>query len=148
MKRILLSILVFAGFVLIGQTAWAQGRGCMAACMSTYDPAAELTLTGTLVRVDRIDRPRGPGQGPGIHAVLQAKGDTLTVHLGPAWYLAQQGAPLQAGDAVTVVGSRVTLDGNAVLIARALAHGDSVLVLRDTTGLPAWRGWRRGAVPQ
>jgi hypothetical protein len=47
------------------------------------------------------------------------------------------------GDTLVVVGSRVTVDGDSVFIAKEVKKGDSAWTLRDAAGLPLWRGGRR-----
>jgi hypothetical protein len=44
------------------------------------------------------------------------------------------------GDALSVVGSKITMDGKQVVIAREITKGDQVLTLRDPQGLPLWSG--------
>jgi len=44
---------------------------------------------------------------------------------------------------VEVKGSRVTFDGKPVIIAAELKKDNNVLTLRDSSGIPAWSGWRR-----
>jgi hypothetical protein len=50
---------------------------------------------------------------------------------------------LEKGDKIEVKGSRITFEGKPVIIAAEIKKGDSVLVLRDSTGVPAWAGWRK-----
>jgi hypothetical protein len=39
-----------------------------------------------------------------------------------------------------VVGSKVTMAGQEVVIAREIKKGDQVLTLRDAKGVPLWAG--------
>lgn len=71
------------------------------------------------------------------------KGD-VSVHLGPEWYLENQDVKIEPKDKVEIKGSRVTLQGQATLIAAEVKKGDEVLKLRDDAGVPMWAGWRRG----
>jgi hypothetical protein len=74
-----------------------------------------------------------------------SSGDALTVHLGPLFYLQQQNVTLQANDAITVRGSRVTLrNAPALIAAEVQAHGQT-WTLRDDQGFPRWRGQGRGS---
>lgn len=108
-----------------------------------YDPSTVETLRGTVRSVAMHPDRRGTGYG--VHLVVDADGEAVPVHLGPSWYLEGQDEQIGVGDAVVVVGSRVTLDREPIVIAREVQRGDAVLVLRDAAGRPAWRGWRRGA---
>lgn len=145
MKRYLSFFAVCLAVGLFASPAWSQGMGRgLAACPQNYDVATEQTAEGTIVQVARVAMPPGRGGQMGIHVLLQTDdADALAVHLGPAWYLDQQGPAFQKGDAVTVFGSRVVIDDAPALIAKTVTRADSTLVLRDDQGFPMWRGWRR-----
>lgn len=110
-----------------------------------YDPATVETVRGEVVRVERTQPARGTSGG--VHALMRTeRGETLPVHLGPAWFIESQDYILQPGDTLEVTGSRVTFDGAPALIARAVVNDRDELVLRDQAGFPAWSGaGRRGA---
>ena len=57
----------------------------------------------------------------------------------------KQTVKIEAGDAVTVTGSRVTMNGKPVIIAAQVKKGNETLKLRNDNGVPVWsaRG-RRG----
>jgi hypothetical protein len=74
----------------------------------------------------------------GTHLIVRFEGETLTVHLGPSHYLAQQGFSFAVGEQIEVTGSKVKFEGSDVLIARRIRTGDKVLTLRDSEGIPAW----------
>jgi hypothetical protein len=75
--------------------------------------------------------------------VLKTDKETIAIHLGPEWYIERQDVKLEKGDRIEVKGSRITFEGKPVIIAAEIKKGDSVLVLRDSVGVPAWAGWRR-----
>jgi len=62
------------------------------------------------------------------------------VHRGPTAFLTETKVALLKGDTVEIVGSRIALAGETVLLAREVRKDDSVWTLRDATGLPLWRG--------
>jgi hypothetical protein len=121
-------------------TARAQGRG---EGSPRYDVATEATVTGTVMSVEQITSPDG-GRGRrglgGTHLTLKTSADTLEVHLGPTPFLNEKKIAIAKGDSLVVVGSRVTVDGEPVFIAKEVKKGDSVWTLRDAAGLPLWRG--------
>ena len=119
----------------------ARGWGTGTPYSRMYDPATVVTVTGEVVRVDAITPLKGMSYG--VHLVLKAKGETLSVHLGPAWYVENQDTRIERGDKVEVVGSRITFDGTPAVIAAEVKKGSEVLMLRDENGFPAWSGWRR-----
>jgi hypothetical protein len=113
------------------QPGTGQGGG-------NYNPATETTLTGT---VDSVKNLPSPGRGGGgLHLVLTAPSGATEVHVGPASFVSSKNVTFAKGDALTVVGSKVTMDGHDVLIAREIKKGDQVLTLRHANGVPLWSG--------
>jgi hypothetical protein len=106
-----------------------------------YDPKAVETISGEVIKVDRITPAKG--MSGGIHMLVKTDKETVSVHLGPSWYLENQDVKLEPGDKVEVKGSRVTFGGKPALIASEVRKGNEVLTLRDEAGFPAWMGWRR-----
>jgi hypothetical protein len=81
----------------------------------------------------------------GIHLVMKTdQKETISVHLGPEWFLDNQDVQIAKGDAITVNGSKVTYENKPAIIAKTIEKGDSVLELRDDNGFPKWNGWRQG----
>ena len=107
-----------------------------------YDPKTVETLTGDVVKVDRITPMRGMSSG--VHLVVKTDKGDVSVHLGPQWYLENQDVKIEPKDKVVIKGSRVMLQGQPALIAAEVKKGDGVLKLRDDAGVPVWAGWRRG----
>ena len=108
-----------------------------------YDPQTVETVSGEVVRVERVPSPRGRGEG--LHAVVKPDaGPDVTVHLGPASFLEAQGLHLAAKDRVQVTGSRVPRGTGTVILAAQVRTGDRTVVLRDAAGVPAWSGGPRG----
>src|SRR5688572_1564684 len=127
-------LLVAAAFSLTVSIADAQKRkGQMG--MPRYDPATELTLPGTITKVETHVGRMGWN---GTHVVFRFDAETLTVHVGPSNYLAQQGFSFAVGEQIQVTGSRIKLEGEDVLIAREIKKGNKILTLRNSQGIPAW----------
>jgi hypothetical protein len=126
--------------------AWAQpGPGGAPGYGRIYNPATVETVTGEVARVDRVSWGR---RAQGVHLTLKTGQETLTVHLGPSWFVDQQAVKLVAGDKVEITGSRVDFHGGKVLIAREVKKGGQVMTLRDPQGVPRWAGqggrrWRQ-----
>jgi hypothetical protein len=106
-----------------------------------YNPATVETVTGEVISVDRITPMKG--MGAGIHLQLKTEKETISVHLGPAWYIERLDARIEKGDKIEAKGSRVTVAGKPAIIAAEVKKGDALLKLRDDSGIPAWAGWRR-----
>jgi len=79
----------------------------------------------------------------GVHMTLKTDKETISVQLGPSWYIENQDVKIEAKDKVEVKGSRITFDGKPAIIAAEVKKGDEVLKLRDDNGFPLWSGWRR-----
>jgi hypothetical protein len=106
-----------------------------------YDPKTVETISGEIIAVDRITPMKG--MTGGIHMNVKTDKETISVQLGPSFYIENQDVKLQAKDKVEVKGSRVTFDGKPAIIAAEVKKGDEVLKLRDDAGFPVWIGWRR-----
>jgi hypothetical protein len=136
----LVGTLLLAGALGATTTAYAQRGPGMGQRM--YDPSTVETVTGVVTAVDTVTGRRGR-QHRGIHVRMTGAGESLTVHLGPLFYLQQQKVRLQAGDSLTVRGSRVAMRGEPSVIAAELTRQDQTWTLRDEQGFPRWRGQRR-----
>ena len=120
-----------------GSGGWGPGTGYG----RMYDPKTVATIQGEVVSVDTFVPIHA--MSPGVHVTLKTTQETLSVHLGPEWYISGQDTKIAPGDSVEVKGSRVTFDGNPAIIAAQITKGAEVLLLRDDRGFPAWAGWRR-----
>jgi hypothetical protein len=137
---VFLAALPFAG----GASAFAQPAGGDQT-RPRYDLSAETTVTGTIQSVEQITDGSGAGRRGlvGTHLVLETGKETVAVHLGPKAFLDEQKVAIAKGETVEIVGSRVTVDGDGVLIAKSVKKGETVWTLRDASGLPLWRRGRR-----
>jgi len=126
--------------------AWKGYRGSGGWGMGTqyqrmYNPVAAETLSGTVEAVDKITPMKGMYSG--VHVTLKTDKETISVHLGPEWYIERLDTKIEKGDKIEVKGSRATVAGKPAIIASEVKKGDNVLILRDASGIPAWSGWRR-----
>jgi hypothetical protein len=106
-----------------------------------YNPKTVKTISGDVVSMDRIIPIKGMCYG--VHMMVKTKKETISVHLGPEWYIESQDVKIMPKDKVEVKGSRITFEGKPTIIASELRKGDQVLKLRDENGFPFWSGWRR-----
>lgn len=151
--RKVLSLLLAVSLVLTASFAFAQpmkgmmkwrgsgGWGMGTAYQRMYNPATVETVSGTVESVDKITPMKGMMYG--IHLLLKTDKETISVHLGPGWYIERLDTKIEKGDKIEVKGSRVTFDGKPAIIAAEVKKGDNILILRDSAGIPAWAGWRR-----
>ena len=153
MKRMsLVFAIVMAGFFAFAGLSFAQPRGGMmwrgsggwgpgTPYNKMYDPKAVETINGEVISVDRITPNKG--MAGGVHMNVKTDKETVSVHLGPSWYMENQDVKLEPKDKVEVKGSRITFGGKSAIIATEVKKGDEVLKLRDEAGYPVWAGWRR-----
>jgi hypothetical protein len=106
-----------------------------------YNPKTVVTVEGEVLSVDTFTPSKG--MSPGVHLTLKTADGTISVHLGPEWYISAQDTKVGKGDRIAVKGSRITFDGKPAIIAAQITKGDETLDLRDDKGFPAWAGWRR-----
>lgn len=134
--------LAVAAFVaiLIVPAALAQRRMGPGKGMPKYDPATEVTVSGT---VQEVKEHTGPMGWTGTHLILKTEKETLEVHLGPSFFLAEKGFTLGQGDQIEVTGSNVKVETADALLARTIKKGEKTLTLCNAQGIPQWSRSRR-----
>jgi hypothetical protein len=106
-----------------------------------YNTNTVETVSGEVIAVNHITSTNGMSYG--VHLELKTDKETVSVHLGPGWFIENQDITIEPKDKVEIKGSRVTFDGKPAIIAAEVKKGDEVLKLRDQNGIPFWAGWRR-----
>jgi hypothetical protein len=148
-------LVMIAGFVLAGPGMGPGPGNCNGCRMGPgmggghnrmYDPAKVETMTGQVVSLEQAASPRGMGMGVGF--TLNTGSETLVVHLGPQWFIDEQGVKIAAGDTVEIKGVKVERMGEKIFVAGEVKKGAEVLKLRDENGIPTWAGWRRSEPKQ
>jgi len=117
------------------------GWGLGGAYNRMYDSKTVETVRGEVVSVDTITPAKGMSYG--IHLTLKTGTETVSVHLGPAWYIENQDVKIEPKDAVEISGSRITFEGKPAILASVVKKGSEMLLLRDENGIPVWSGWRK-----
>src|SRR3989304_3505009 len=69
-----------------------------------YDPKTVETISGEVVSVDKITPIKGMHYG--IHLMVKTEKETISVHLGPWWYIENQDFEIKPKDMIEVKGSR------------------------------------------
>lgn len=141
---VVISMLLTASIVLA--QPWKGWRGSGGWSMGSqyqrmYNPKTVETISGTVESIDKITPMRGMYYG--IHLLLKTDKETISVHLGPGWYIERLDTKIEKGNKIEVKGSRVTMMGKPAFIAAEVKKGSSVLKIRDENGIPVWAGWRR-----
>jgi hypothetical protein len=141
-----LGILLMGGLVtlIVISGAWAQpgsgpgGRGGGMHYGTMWDANSVTTVAGEVTAVEKYSPGKG-GPAYGLRLILITDKETLPIILGPGWYIEQQPCALAAKDKVEVKGSRISVQGQPMIIAAEVKKGSQVLKLRDDKGNPLWR---------
>ena len=139
---ILPAILLLVGLFAAGALAQPQGQ-CPASpgwpMGQMYNPKTVETVNGKIESIEKVT----PGRTDiPARVLLKLKTDqeTVTVYLGPEWYLEKQKTKLSPGDFVQVKGSRITMDNMPVILPNDITKGGEVMQFWDEQGMPRWRG--------
>lgn len=137
-----------SGFILTGLICfllsvapWALAQGDGEGKPVPYNLKTVETVQGMVVAAPR-PTPKG-GMPERAQLTLKTEKETLTVYLGPGWFLEKQGMKISDLDRVQVTGSRITVQGQPALLAGEVRKGEQVLKLRNEQGQPLWRGPRK-----
>ncbi len=151
MKKMWLSITVIAVLSIVfssmslaqrgrGQKGY-NGWGPKSAYNRMYNTSTVETIKGEVISVDKITPMSGMSYG--IHLMLKTNKETVSVHLGPAWYFDNHNYVVKTKDKIEITGSRITYNGKPAIIAAEVKRGNEVIKLRDENGYPVWSGGRR-----
>ncbi|AIE88171.1 hypothetical protein OP10G_4803 [Fimbriimonas ginsengisoli Gsoil 348] len=111
-----------------------------------YNRNRQVMFTGKVT--GKLKAPPMTGMAEGVSLLVKTpKSGTIQVEVGPSWFVASQVAKINVGDKVRVIGSRATVNGDSVVLARQIVNTKTtrVLTLRDMNGAPYWSA-NRGAV--
>lgn len=99
-----------------------------------YNKSAEVKVKGVIEDV-KI------GADNSIHLTLKNVTGSLDVLVAPEKFLKEMEVIFAKGDTIEVVGSQLTVDGNAIMLAREVTRNSDVVTIRDEQGKPVWVGW-------
>jgi hypothetical protein len=102
-----------------------------------YDAKTVETVSGEVLTVDKMVPSKGMSNG--VHLELKTDKGTVSVHLGPAWFIENQDLTIEPKDKIEIKGSRVTYEGKPAIIAAEVKKGDSVLSSATKTASPFGR---------
>lgn len=146
---VLTAMIIVITLIFTGES-FAQGRmkgngsggwGMGSQYSRMYDPKTVETIVGVVVSVNKITPAKGMSNG--VHLLVKTVKETISVHLGPEWYIVNQDINIEQKDKVEVKGSRIIFDGKPAIIAAEVKKGNATLELRGENGIPVWSGWRQ-----
>lgn len=147
--KIVVVVLFVAGLAFISVAGAQQGMhwkgsggwGTGAPYGRMYDPKTVETISGEVAGIESF-RPV-KGMGAGVHLLLKTDKETISVHVGPVWFIENQDLKLEEKERIVVRGSRIIYQEKPAIIAAEITKGNETLMLRDDAGVPVWSGWRR-----
>ena len=114
------------------------GRGIGSKYARMYDTKTVEMITGTVINVEKITPKKR--MSCGVHLTMKTNNDTISIHLGPAWFIEIQDITIEQNDDLEITGSRIDFEGKPAIIAAKIEKGEQSLVLRDENGIPVWSG--------
>jgi hypothetical protein len=117
------------------------GWGMVTPYSKMFDSRAVETIRGEVLAIEKIIPLKG--MSCGVQLVVRTETDTIAFHLGPEWFMENQDMQIERQDIIEVKGSRITFNGQAIIIAAEILRRTEILRLRNNIGLPAWIAWRR-----
>ena len=144
---VIVAALVLASFTLADAQPW-RGKGQWPAWAANYyqwnwNPATVETVSGEVMTKDTITPSKGRSGMPAVGMTLKKEDDYAAyVHLGPQWYFDKQDLGINVGDKIEVTGSKITVEGNSVILVSSIKKGDRTWQFRDPQGFPYWSGRR------
>ena len=138
LKSLLMALMAVTFGLAFPATALAQGQG-RGMGMPNYNPQTEVTVKGT---VEDVQQQQGRHGWMGTHMLLKTDSGTMDVHVGPSDFVTKNNFSFAKGDAIEVIGSKVTIQDKEALLARQIVKEGKTLVLRNVQGIPEWSGGR------
>lgn len=137
--RLSVILMVLSSTILIAQND-LNGWGKSSNYNRKYNPKTFTEIKGEITKIEQFVHVRG--MAPGIQIMVKTGTDTVSVHLGPKWFMDKQNGQfkLVTGDKVEVKGSKVTIRRKPIIMAREITKGGNTLQLRDEKGFPEWAG--------
>lgn len=128
-------LVVVVAFTFTVGIGYTQRRGGQGMGMPRYDKSTEVTISGT---VEKVESPIGKMGWNGTHLIVRLEAETLTVHVGPTAYVTKNGFAFAESDKIEVTGSKVPFEGHDVVLAREIRKDGKLLTLRNRQGIPMW----------
>ncbi|MBK9017726.1 MAG: DNA-binding protein [Saprospiraceae bacterium] len=137
---ILLATLPIIGAAQPGSGSWCGNNNNY---NRLFDAKTIVELNGTIEKIEKITPEKG--MSTGVHLLVKTgKTETISVHLGPSWYLDNQELQFVVGDKISIKGSKITYQNAPAVIAMSVTRGEHVLMLREKNGAPKWNAWQQG----
>lgn len=107
-----------------------------------YDSGSEATIKGTVQEVREV--PKSCMGETGLHLILTTEAGALEVQIAPVEFLKVMDVTFAKGEKLDIIGSKVTLDGTPLVLARQINQNGNQIVVRDKKGEPVWTWMKKG----
>lgn len=121
------------GVLLVAALTAALGR---AGESPKYDPAKEQTFKGLVVEVTLYQCPISGTIG--THLSVKGEAGMVEVHLAPVSFMKDYEVVIRPGDAVEIVGNKLTFADKPSMLARTVKIGEMTYTFRNEKGQPLW----------
>jgi len=145
MKKLIIIGIVAMVFVLqIFIVTNAFGGIAIGERIKMYNALIPTTVKCVIAEVGQVDQVWGPmkGKSYGVNLTVKTDKETLTVYLGPSWYIDRQDMKIGKSDIIEVRGCKKIYNGKFMIVAQEIIKNNQVLKLRDDDGNPVWEGER------
>jgi len=112
---------------------FALGATTFAASDPAYNASSVVDVDGVIAAVRTAS--------DGTHLTVKTKNAMLDVYLAPTEFLRIFKTSFPVGNEIEVVGSKVKVENNDVVLAREVSVGSATITLRDAHGAPDWKNW-------
>ena len=123
-RALIPSVLIFFSALLFAQNGAPK-----------YDASTETKMKGT---IEDLKLPEKGHEKEIVHLVMKNSDQTLDIYLCPKSFIDEMGVTFSKGDEISFTGSKITLGGSEMMLAREVVKGQDTLVLRDDKGKPVW----------
>lgn len=140
-KSIILLKVIFISVLLTG-TSFSQSKMKENQGMGynrLYESSIVETFKGTVFNLTTFN-PDGYIRNA-VRFNLITQNDTISIHIGPSWYLDYKKFNIKEGDKVIVKGSKVVYNEKPAIIASHIQTGNTKIELRNSQGFPLWSRW-------
>lgn len=124
--------------ILLITCASAAAQSGMGRYQQLYANGTIETVSGVVQSVDLVVPPSVRTQA--VTLTLKTRTETIAVQLGPESFVEQLGPRIEKDDKIDVIGSKINVEGKALMLAARIKKDTQTLVFRNDAGVPAWMG--------
>ena len=132
----------FAAGVLLCLALLAGAAAQKPAAGPKYDLATESKFKGVIDDIKEV--PNSCLGDTCVHIFVKTGNGVVEVQVAPPEFLKFMEITFTKGDEVQVVGSKISANGNPLVLARLITRNNNDMSVRDDKGNPAWTWMKKG----